>query len=115
ILFIGGIIWRRRTGARPERNDRPMKDENISRRDKKERSARCSFIPEEPGDFDEQDEYLSANEEANKARQKKDLHNSSVNVVGNGNDAESGNVSDYWKRRQEALECINRKTLIHSN
>ncbi len=115
ILFIGGIFWRRRTGTCAERNDRPMQDENLSHRDQKKRCARRSFIPEEPGDFDEQDEYLSANEEANKARQKKDLHNSSVNVVGNGNDAESGSVSDYWNRRQEALESINRKTLIHSN
>ena len=115
IMFIAGIVWRRRIGNHMDRRNRPIQERKLSQRDKTERRSRSSFGPEEVGDFDDKDEYLQANDKVNNRCLNKGLLNSSVNTVGNVNDSESGRVSDYWKRRQEALESINRKTLIHSN
>ena len=98
-----------------DRRNRPIQERKLSQRYKTERRSRSSFGPEDAGDFDDKDEYLQANEKVNNRCLNKGLLNSSVNTVGNVNDSESGRVSDYWKRRQEALESINRKTLIHSN
>ncbi len=119
IVFVGGFIWRRSARARQEHKVHPSHGENFSQRKKGERVARSTLRSEDPADisdeFDDQDEYLPANEKVDKTLLRKDLQNEQVNVVGNGNDTKSDNASVYWKRRQEALERINRKTLIHSN